>query len=64
MSFLAAPIILALYLGYKIYTKDWKLYVKAHEMDIMAGIVLLEEEEPVEEKTWASLPKRILKGLF
>lgn len=64
MSFLAAPIILLLYLGYKIYTKDWKLYVKAHEMDIMAGIVLLDEEEPEEEKTWASLPMRILKGLF
>ncbi|KAF7551621.1 hypothetical protein G7Z17_g4892 [Cylindrodendrum hubeiense] len=64
MSFLAGPIILVLYLGYKVYSKDWTLYVKAHEMDLMSGIVLLDEAEPVEEKTWANMPKRILKGLF
>ena len=64
MSFLAAPIILVLYLGYKVYTKTWSMYVKAHEMDLQTGIVLLDEEEPEEIKTWGSLPLRFLKGLF
>ncbi|KAK7428902.1 hypothetical protein QQZ08_004516 [Neonectria magnoliae] len=64
MSFLAAPIILVLYLGYKVYTKTWAMYVKAHEMDLQTGIVLLDEEEPEEIKTWGSLPVRFLKGLF
>ena len=63
-SFLAAPVILALYLGWKIYSRDWRLFVKASEMDIQTGINLLEEEEPVEEKTWASLPKRIMRAVI
>lgn len=63
MSFLAAPIILALYVGYKLYSRNWNLFVKAHEMDIQTGIVLLEEEEPEEKKTWASLPMRIIRSV-
>ncbi|KAJ6442467.1 amino acid permease [Purpureocillium lavendulum] len=63
MSFLAGPVILALYLGWKIYSRDWRLYVRASEMDLQTGIVLLEEEEPEEEKTWASLPKRIMRAV-
>jgi amino acid transporter len=64
MSFLAGPVILALYLGWKVYSRDWKLYVRASEMDLHTGIVLLEEEEPEEEKTWASLPKRIVRAVI
>lgn len=66
MSFLAGPIILALYLGWKVYTREWKLYVRASEMDLQTGIVLLDEEEKEEEKekTWASLPKRIMSAVI
>ncbi|KAF5020345.1 hypothetical protein F66182_7651 [Fusarium sp. NRRL 66182] len=60
MAYLACPIILALYLGYKVHTRDWKLFVKASDMDLQSGIVLLEHEEPKERKTWASLPRRLL----
>ncbi|KAH6890518.1 amino acid permease/ SLC12A domain-containing protein [Thelonectria olida] len=63
MSFLAAPIILALYLGYKVYSRNWKLFVNAHEMDLQTGIVLLEEEEPEEVKTWGNLPMRIVRSI-
>lgn len=63
MSFLAGPIILALYLGYKVYSGNWKLFVSAHEMDLQTGIVLLDEEEPEEVKTWASLPMRIVHSI-
>ncbi|KAM0544676.1 hypothetical protein ACHAPJ_011737 [Fusarium lateritium] len=64
MSFLAGPIILALYLGYKVYSRDWKMYVKASDMDLQTGLVLLEEPVPEEPKTWASLPRRILSAVI
>jgi amino acid transporter len=64
MSFLAGPVILALYLGWKAYSGNWKLYVSASEMDLQTGIVLLDEEEPELPKTWASLPRRILSAVI
>ena len=64
MSFLAGPVILVLYLGWKFYSRDWKFYVRATDMDLQTGIVLLDEEELEEEKTWASLPKRIMHAVI
>jgi amino acid transporter len=64
MSFLAGPVIIALYFGWKVYSRNWKLYVRAGEMDLQTGIVLLDEEEPVEEKTWATLPRRIVSAVI
>ncbi|KAF4945982.1 hypothetical protein FSARC_14302 [Fusarium sarcochroum] len=64
MAFLAGPIILALYLGYKVYSRDWKLYVRASEMDLQTGIVLLEHPEPEPPKTWASFPRRMLSAII
>jgi len=37
-NFLAAPIVIALYLGWKLYSRDWKLFVRASEMDVTMGI--------------------------
>ena len=37
-SYLAGPIILALYLGWKLYSRDWSLYVKTKDMDVTTGI--------------------------
>ncbi|KAH7041026.1 amino acid permease [Microdochium trichocladiopsis] len=65
MSFLAAPIVLALYLGYKIVMRDWSLWVKLAEMDLKTGIRIYDEEEVGEApKTWANLPLRILRAFF
>lgn len=64
MSFLAGPIILVLYLGYKVYSRDWKLYVRAIDMDLQTGISLLDEPIPEVPKTWASLPRRILSAVI
>lgn len=57
-EYLAAPLVLALYLGWKIYSalsnnpninyRGWKLFLRANEIDIWSGIrpgVLLTEEE-------------------
>ncbi len=37
-NFLAAPIVIALYVGWTIYSRDWKLFVPASEMNVMMGI--------------------------
>ncbi|KAK4106457.1 amino-acid permease inda1 [Parathielavia hyrcaniae] len=66
MSYLAAPIILALYLGWKTYTRDWRLWIPAEEVDLLSGLRMHipgDDEKPV-ERTWKNLPMRIVKGLF
>ena len=35
--YLAAPIVIVLYLGYKIYCGNWQLWIHAHDMDITSG---------------------------
>ncbi|KIX02624.1 uncharacterized protein Z518_08566 [Rhinocladiella mackenziei CBS 650.93] len=37
-QYLAAPIVIALYLGWKAYTRDWKLFIRSSEMDVTMGI--------------------------
>lgn len=66
MQYLALPIVIALYLFWKIYTRDWSPYVKLADMDLMSGARLLEDHEiePVGEKTWKNLPMRIVRSLF
>ncbi|CCD23555.1 amino acid permease GAP1 NDAI_0B05220 [Naumovozyma dairenensis CBS 421] len=36
-SYLSFPIVLAFYFGHKIYKKNWKLFIKAEDMDIDTG---------------------------
>lgn len=64
MSFLAGPIILVLYLGYKVYSRDWKLYVKAIDMDLQTGIVLLDEPEHEIPWSWKNAPRRLLSAII
>ncbi|KAI5928751.1 amino acid permease [Camillea tinctor] len=67
MSYLAAPIVLLLYLFWKVYTRDWSMYIKLSDIDLVSGSRPLEigdddiDEEP---KTWANLPMRIVRSLF
>lgn len=67
MNYLAAPIILALYAGWKIWTRDWRMWIPAHEIDLTTGVRMQipgdDDEKPV-ERTWGNLPKRIFHGLF
>ncbi|KAF5003110.1 hypothetical protein FDECE_10326 [Fusarium decemcellulare] len=63
-SYLAFPVTILLYLSYKVYTRDWRLFVTANDMDLATGAVLLDEEEPEEVKTWGNLPKRVWNMLF
>lgn len=62
--YLAAPVVLVCYVGHKIWTKNWKLYIRAHEMDITTDRQLLNVEQLKEisnqeailwkSKTWYS----------
>lgn len=61
-SYLAAFVVVALYLFWKIYTRDWSLYVKVEDMDLKSGLrMLAEEEEEVYKGPWW---KRIIQALF
>ena len=58
-DYLAAPLILGLYIGWKIYSslssnprinyRGWKPFIRTHEMDLKTGMrenVLVEDTEP------------------
>lgn len=69
-EFVAAPLILVLYLVWKVYTKDWQWLVPVSEMDVVTGMRMniqqlqQEAEERRRAKTLQNLPLRILRGLF
>ncbi|KAG9773448.1 AAT family amino acid transporter, partial [Aureobasidium melanogenum] len=37
-NFLAGPVVIALYIFWKIYSRQWKLFVRASEMDVTTGV--------------------------
>ncbi|MCJ1465860.1 hypothetical protein MMC07_004479 [Pseudocyphellaria aurata] len=65
-QYLAAPFVIFLYLGYKIYSRGaGGLYIKAHEMDLTTGMRVLDLEPLTErKKSIVNLPSRMLGGLF
>ncbi|KAK0711250.1 amino acid permease [Lasiosphaeris hirsuta] len=65
-SYLAAPVVIALYLGWKVYSRDWRLYIPVEEMDLKSGARLHvpDPDEVIVGKTWGNLPMRIVRGLF
>ena len=69
-SYLAAPMMIAFYIFWKLWSRDWRLLIPIEEMDINTGMradlqYLREEAEAARiPKTWANLPLRIVRGLF
>ncbi|KUJ13918.1 amino acid permease [Mollisia scopiformis] len=64
--YLAAPLILALYLFWKLWSRHWAMYVPAADMDITSGrraIDLADDYVPT-PKTWANMPMRVFRALF
>jgi len=57
-SYLAAPLILVLYLFWKVWAKDWTLFIKASEMDITSGM-----RENLEELRAARIEVDSKKGI-
>lgn len=61
MSYLSFPIVLACYLGHKIWKRNWKLYIKADDIDLDTGrreldLDLLKQELAEEKAYLASKP--------
>lgn len=59
--YLAAPVVLVCYVGHKIWTRNWKLYVKACDMDITSGrrivdLDVLRQQRYEEKLEWQSRP--------
>ncbi|GKT43696.1 putative amino-acid permease [Colletotrichum spaethianum] len=65
-AYLAAPIVLFLYILWKLISRDWTLYVPLRDIDLKTGVILADPstDEPEPEKTWANLPTRIARALF
>lgn len=60
-AYLSMPVVLVFYLGHKLWTRNWKLYIRAKDIDIDTGRRELDldlvKQEVAEEKAYiASLP--------
>jgi amino acid transporter len=70
-GYLGAIVLILFYLGYKIWHKDWKLYIKVEDIDIHTDrtifdeeILNLERQEQAEKFRSMSWPAKALKVLF
>lgn len=65
-SYLAAAVVIALYLFWKAWTRGkGGLFVRAHDMDLTTGIRTFDydpQDNPQRKKSLATLPKRILNS--
>ncbi|OTA93085.1 hypothetical protein M434DRAFT_395960 [Hypoxylon sp. CO27-5] len=66
-QYLAAPIVMLLYVFWKFKSGKWQMWVKLNDIDLMAGarpLEIDEDDDIVEKRTWANLPMRIVRALF
>ncbi|MCJ1482178.1 hypothetical protein MMC06_002341 [Schaereria dolodes] len=65
-TYLAAPVVISLYVFWKIYTRGaGGFFIRAHQMDLATGMRELNFDDGIEEKkTWVNLPRRVMGGLF
>ncbi|KAJ6045290.1 uncharacterized protein N7446_012154 [Penicillium canescens] len=66
-QYLAAPLVLALYLFWKVFTKQWRMWVPLQEIDLQAGLrtELLSGDEDIETLwTWKNFPMKLVRLLF
>ncbi|KAI1393764.1 amino acid permease/ SLC12A domain-containing protein [Hypoxylon trugodes] len=66
-QYLAAPIVIVLYLFWKVWSRDWQPWVKLNDIDLEVGARILEvedEDEEMEKRTWANLPLRAVRAVM
>lgn len=52
-AYLAGPIIFVLFVGWKVYTRDWKLFIRAEDMDVLTSLREFEDDEDEVPKSTA-----------
>ncbi len=64
--YLALPLVLALYFFWKVWSRNWTLYVRAADMDITSGrrAIDLSDDYVPTPKTWKNMPIRAFHALF
>ncbi|EMG45344.1 General amino-acid permease GAP1, partial [Candida maltosa Xu316] len=60
-SYLSVPVVLAFYIGHKLWTRNWRFYIRAKDIDIDTGrreldLELVKQEVAEEKAYYASLP--------
>ncbi|KAF2768254.1 AAT family amino acid transporter [Teratosphaeria nubilosa] len=69
-EYLAAPLILGLYIFWKLWSRDWRLYIPAKDMDVTTGIRMNVDQlrelskNTVKEETWKNLPLRMVRAVI
>ncbi|KAK0736967.1 amino acid permease/ SLC12A domain-containing protein [Apiosordaria backusii] len=67
-GYLAAPVMLVLWLIWKLRTGEWRLQTPLHEIDLRTDAKFIDpadvHREPEEPRTWKNLPKRMWGALF
>lgn len=66
-QYLAAPMVIVLYVFWKFWSGKWQMWVNLNDIDLMAGarpLEIDEDDEIIEKRTWANLPMRILRAVF
>ncbi|KAI5950968.1 HIP1 [Candida jiufengensis] len=57
-AYLAAPIVLVSYIGHKVWTRNWRLYIKAEDIDLVTGrnlvdVDVIKQEMYEEKEAWS-----------
>lgn len=70
-QYLAAPLFIFFYVVYKLWKREWQIWISAKDMDVLTGLrpdlAELRAETLAGEpgdKTWKTLPYRALRSLF
>ena len=68
-SYLAAPVIFALYIGWKLWTRDTNIFIPALEMDVTTGMrygidEMREMNYKKRDMSAKGLPMRVFRALF
>lgn len=68
-GYLGAPVVIVSWVGYKIYTKNWRIIIDAHEIDVDTGRLVpdldLLRQEAAEEKSSPTLwIRRVTRFVF
>ncbi|KAG9756883.1 AAT family amino acid transporter, partial [Aureobasidium melanogenum] len=56
-SYLAGPVIFALYVGWKIWRRDWKMWISASDMDVVTDMREFADDEDEEVKATGIMAK-------